>query len=64
MVEFGADAHRKQVEAKQLYNQVPQAAWAVKVRVAVRGSENQLQTEGLGPLDPGWAARQNEEVLL
>ena len=28
-------------------------------------SENQLQTEGLGPQDPGWAAQQNkEEVLL
>ena len=37
VVEFGADAyaHRKQVYVKQLYNQVPQAAWASSVRVAV-----------------------------
>ena len=27
MVEFGADAHRKQAGIKQLYNQVPQMAW-------------------------------------
>ena len=27
MVEFGADAHRKQMEFKQLYYQVPQTAW-------------------------------------
>ena len=27
-------------------------------------SENQLQTWGLGPQDPGWAAQQNEEEVL
>ena len=27
-------------------------------------SENQLQTEGLGPQDPDWAAQQNEEEVL
>ena len=27
-------------------------------------SENQLQTEGLGPQDPGCAAQQNEEEVL
>ena len=27
-------------------------------------SENQLQTEGLGPQDTGWAAQQNEEEVL
>ena len=27
-------------------------------------SENQLQREGLGPQDPGWAAQQNEEEVL
>ena len=38
---------------------------SVGVRVVVRGSENQLQTEGLSPQDPGWAGQQNkEEVLL
>ena len=30
----------------------------VGVRVAVRGSENQLQAEGLGPQEPGGAAQQ------
>ena len=67
VVEFGADvyAHRKHVDIKQLYNQVPQTAWVSSVWVAesVWGgefefqigcpqSENQLQTEGLGPQDP------------
>ena len=47
----------KQVEVQQLYNPVPQrvrVSWsqAVEVRVAVRGSENQLPVEGLGPQDP------------
>ena len=51
------DAHRKQVEVKQLYNPVPltvRVSWSqlVRVRVAVRGSENQLPAEGLGPQDP------------
>ena len=27
MVEFGADAHREQVDIKQLYNRVPQTVW-------------------------------------
>ena len=27
-------------------------------------SENQFQTEGLDPQDPGWAAQQNEEQVL
>ena len=72
MVEFGADAHRKQVDIKQLYNQVPQMAWVswisswsqlVGVWVAVWGSENKLQTEGLGPQGPSWAAQQNEEEV-
>ena len=27
-------------------------------------SDSQLQTEGLGPQDPGWAAHQNEEEVL
>ena len=65
MVEFGVDAHRKQVGVKQLYNQVPQTAWVSWSQlVGVRGSENQLQTEGLGPQDPGWAAQKNEEEVL
>ena len=46
----------KQVGVKQLYNLVPQTvrlSWSqlVGVRVAVRGSENQLPAEGLGPQD-------------
>ena len=58
VVEFGADAHGKQVYVKKLYSQVPQTAsvsWCQLdgVQVAVRGSENQLQTEGLGAQDPG-----------
>ena len=36
----------------------------VGVRVAVRGSENQFQTEGMGTQDPGWAAQQKEEEVL
>ena len=62
--------HKKQVVVKQLYNPVPQtvrSSWSqlVGVRVAVRGSDNQLETEGFDPQDPGWAAQQNEkEVLL
>ena len=36
----------------------------IGVWVEVRGSENQLQTEGLGPKDPGWVAHQNEEEVL
>ena len=76
--EFGADAyaHRNQVDVKQLYNQVPQTDWVSSVQVVVAvgvavpvgircRSESQLQTEGLGPQDPGWEAKQNkEEVLL
>ena len=51
------DAHGKQMDVKQLYNPVPQTvrvSWnqLVGVRVAVRGSENQLPAEGLGPQDP------------
>ena len=50
------DAHKKQVYVKQLYNPVAQTdsvSWSqlVGVRVAVRGSENQLPAEGLGPQD-------------
>ena len=58
--------HRKLVDVKQLYNPVPQTvsvSWGqlVGVRVVVRGSENQLPAEGLGPQD----SQQNEkEVLL
>ena len=45
------------MDVKQLYNAVPQrvrVSWsqAVEVRVAVRGSENQLPAESLGPHDP------------
>ena len=68
LIEFYADtyAHRKQVNVKQLYNQVPQTAWGVQLEFELQleircWSENQLQTEGLGPQDPGWAAQQNEE---
>ena len=45
---------------------MPQTVWVswselVGVRVAVRGCENQLQTEGLRlSVTPGWAAHQNE----
>ena len=44
------DAHRKQVDVKQLYNpvlQTVQISWSQSV--GVRGSENQLPAEGLGP---------------
>ena len=56
------------MDVKQLYNPVPQTVWVswsqlVGIRVAVWGSENQLQTEGLGPQDPGWAAQQNEKEV-
>ena len=56
-IRCNCDAHGKQVDVKQLYNLVPQAvqvSWSqlVGVRVAVRGSENQLPAEGLGPQDP------------
>ena len=65
-IRWRCDAHKKQVDVRQLYNPVPQTVWVswsqfVGVRVAVRGNENQLETEGLGPQDPGWAAQQNEE---
>ena len=69
-IRCNCDAHKKQVDVKQLYNPVSQTVWVswsqfVGVRVAVRGSENQLPAEGLGPQDPGWAAQQNGgEVLL
>ena len=84
-VEFCADAYaqRKQVDVKQLYNQVPQTALVQLVFDAGRvqfklqsqfdfqwqlgtgcRSESQRQTEGLCPQDPGWAAQQNEEVVL
>ena len=51
------DAHKKQVDVKQLYNRAQPTAWVswsqlVGVRVAVRGSEDQLQAEGLGPQEP------------
>ena len=51
------DAHKKQMDSKQLYNPVLQTvrvSWGqfVGVRVAVRGSENQLPAEGMDPQDP------------
>ena len=63
------DTHKKQVGVKQSYNPVPQTVWVswsqfVGVQVAVRCSENQHKTQGLGPQDPGWAAQQNEEEVL
>ena len=75
VVEFGADAyaHRKQMNVKQLYNQVPQTAWvgqfgSVRVPVAVGVSWEQdtsvrisLQT-GLAALsDPRLAAQPGRE---
>ena len=55
------DAHRKQVDIKQLYDPVPQTArvsWnqLVGVGVAVRGSENQLPAEGFGPQEHGFSS--------
>ena len=64
------DAHRKQVNCKQLYNQVPQMVWSSwSPRQACSSSSrsesrSQRQIEGLGPEDPGWAAQQNEEEML
>ena len=51
------DDHGKQVDVKQLYDRVPQTvrvsySQSVGVRVAARGSENQLPAESLGPQDP------------
>ena len=71
-IEFGADATptRSRWSSNNYITRVPQrvrVSWSqfVGVRVAIRGSENQLETEDLGPQDPGWAAQQNEgEVLL
>ena len=41
------------MDVKQLYNPVLELeSVAVEVRVAVRGSENQLLAEGLGPQVP------------
>ena len=67
VVEFGADAyaHGKQVDIKQLYNQVPQTAWVSSVPVAVGVSWGQdasmrisLQTESLWPsVTHGWASQ-------
>ena len=55
VVEFGRDAyaHRKQVDVKQLYNQVPQTTWVSSVPVAV-GDKMPAEWEpapdrGLGP---------------
>ena len=52
LIRCKCNAHKKQSYVKQLYNPVPQTVsfcWRqlVGVRNAVRGSENQLQTEGL-----------------
>ena len=43
---------RKQVDVRQLFNQVPQTAWVSEFQseIGCQRSENQLQTEGLGPL--------------
>ena len=70
-VEFGADAyaHRKQVDVKQKYNQVPQTAWVCSVPVAVGVSRVQdasvrisLQTQSLRPsVTHGWAAQPGRE---
>ena len=54
MVEFGADgyAHRKQVDIKQLYNQVPQTAW---VSWSLSCSSRQWEPapdRGFGPSGP------------
>ena len=62
-------AHWKQVNTKQWYNPMQQTVrvcWSqfVGVQVAVRGSENQLEIEGLDPQDLAWAAQQNEEEVL
>ena len=66
VVEFGADAyaHRKQVDVKKLYNQVPQTVWVSHFEpVGVGVSWGQyasmgisLQTESLRPsVTHGWA---------
>ena len=79
VVEFGADtyAHMKQVYVKQLYNQVPQTAWVsqfeagefefqLQLEIGCPQSENQLQTEGLGPQRPTveQPSQDEEGVLL
>ena len=60
-----AYAHRKQVDVRKLYNQVPQTAWVssssgcswsqLETRCRI---ESQRQTEGFGPsVTHGWAAQ-------
>ena len=73
VVEFGADAYadRKQVDVKQLYNQVPQTAWisssSVPVAVGVSWGQDarvriSFQTEGLRlSVIHGWAAQLGRE---
>ena len=59
VIEFSVDAyaHRKQVDVKQLYNQVPQTVWVSWVRVAVPVGDKMPEWEpapdrGLGPSGP------------
>ena len=73
VVEFGADlyAHRKKVNVKQLYNQVPQTAWLSQFEFQLQlesvGGQDasvriSLQTEGLRPsVTHGWAAEPGHE---
>ena len=59
MVEFGAIATptRSRWVSNNHITRCHRRFEFVGVQVAVRGSENQLKTEGLGPQDPGWAAQ-------
>ena len=76
VVEFSADAyaHRKQVDSKQLYNQMPHTAWVcsrqwvssrefelqLQLKIGCPRSENLLQTEGL---DPQWPTVEQPSIM-
>ena len=56
VVEFGADeyAHRKQVDVKQLYNQVPRRAW---VSWSSRQNSSQFEAERTSSRQIAWDLR-------
>ena len=66
-IQCGCDAHKKQVEVKQLYNPVPQTvrvSWSqlqLKFELQLEAVRTSSQQRAWALRTPGWAAQQNEK---